>query len=110
MKVNAPAGTSATVQNAPRLAAENTQFDPSAYDASVLPSADYTVYPICLDSSLATAIETINADKAGGLRSLKSTRYYNLMGVESGTPFEGVNIVVKEYSDGTRESSKMIVR
>ncbi len=110
VKVNAPAGTSATVQNAPRLAAENTQFDPSAYDASVLPSADYTVYPICLDSSLATGIETIGADKAGGLRTLKCTRYYNLMGVESSSPFEGVNIVVKEYSDGTRESSKMIVR
>lgn len=110
VKVNAPAATSATVQNAPRLAAENTQFDPSAYDASVSPSTDYTVYPICLDSRLATAIEAIGVDKGAGVRSLKSTRYYNMMGVESSTPFQGVNIIVKEYTDGSRESSKMIMR
>ncbi len=110
VKVNAPAATSVTVQNAPRLAAENTQFDPSAYDASVSPSTDYTVYPICLDSRLATAIEAIGVDKGAGVRSLKSTRYYNMMGVESSTPFQGVNIIVKEYTDGSRESSKVIMR
>ena len=110
VKVNDPAATSATVQNALRLAAESTQFDPSAYDASVSPSTDYTVYPICLDSRLATAIEAIGADKAAGMRTLKATRYYNMMGVESSTPFQGVNIIVKEYTDGSRESSKMIMR
>ena len=70
----------------------------------------YTVYPICLNGDYVTAIETINADKAGGLRTLKATRYYNMMGVESSTPFQSVNIIVKEYSDGSRESSKAIMR
>lgn len=79
--------------------------------AETITSGKYTVCPIYLsDSQIMTGIETIGADKGAGVRSLKSTRYYNLMGVESSTPFEGVNIVVKEYSDGTRESSKMIVR
>ena len=57
-----------------------------------------------------TPIETINADKASGMRTLKCTRYYNMMGVESSTPFQGVNIIVKEYTDGSRESSKAIMR
>lgn len=87
----------------------------SAYgDDDISPSssrtAKYTVYPIRLNDDMATAIETINADKASGMRSLKSTRYYNMMGVESSTPFQGVNIIVKEYTDGSRESSKVIVR
>lgn len=87
----------------------------SAYgDDDISPSssrtAKYTVYPIRLNDDMATAIETITPDKASGMRSLKSTRYYNMMGVESSTPFQGVNIIVKEYSDGSRESSKAIVR
>ena len=106
-----------------KFAEETSETNPSAKNATgtqyensdVAPSTNavnkYTVYPICLtDEYIITGIETIGADKGAGVRSLKSTRYYNLMGVESGTPFEGVNIVVKEYSDGTRESSKMIVR
>ena len=87
----------------------------SAYgDDDISPSssrtAKYTVYPIRLNDDMATAIETINADKASGMRTLKATRYYNMMGVESSTPFQGVNIIVKEYTDGSRESSKAIMR
>ena len=70
----------------------------------------YVVCPIYLKSDMITAIDNINVDKRGDMRSLKSTRYYNMMGVESATPFEGVNIIVKEYSDGSRESSKAIMR
>lgn len=71
----------------------------------------YTVCPVYLsDQQIMTAIETINADMAGGMRTLKATRYYNMMGVESCTPFQGVNIIVKEYTDGSRESSKAIMR
>ncbi len=89
--------------------ATGTQYE----TGDVAPSATagkYTVYPICLNDDYVTAIETINADKAGGMRTLKATRYYNMMGVESSTPFQGVNIIVKEYTDGSRESSKAIMR
>lgn len=87
----------------------------SAYgDDDISPSssrtAKYTVYPIRLNDDMATAIETINADNASGMRTLKCTHYYNMMGVESSTPFQGVNIIVKEYTDGSRESSKAIMR
>lgn len=88
----------------------DTQFDAGDVAPSGNRTAKYTVYPILLNEDFATAIETINADKASGMRTLKCTRYYNMMGVESSTPFQGVNIIVKEYTDGSRESSKMIMR
>ena len=37
-----------------------------------------------------------------------SVKYYNAMGVESSVPFNGVNIVVTTYDNGTRSTSKMI--
>lgn len=101
-----------TTSNAPRHTLGNNQLSVSdTAPASEGTVRKYTVYPICLtDENLATAIDNINVDKRGDMRSLKSTRYFNMMGVESTTPFEGVNIVVKEYSDGSRESSKAIMR
>lgn len=34
--------------------------------------------------------------------------YYNVMGMQSDKPFEGINIVVKRYSDGTTTSTKVL--
>lgn len=88
----------------------DTQFNEGDVSPSTNRSAKYTVYPILLNDDFLTAIQTINTDKASGMRTLKATRYYNMMGVESSTPFQGVNIIVKEYTDGSRESSKAIMR
>ena len=41
-------------------------------------------------------------------KTLKSLRYYNLSGMESATPFSGVNIAITTYTDGTTTSSKVI--
>ena len=41
-------------------------------------------------------------------KSVESVRYYNLAGVESAEPQQGVNIKVTTYSDGTRSSEKVI--
>ena len=40
--------------------------------------------------------------------TVASVRYYNLMGVESDKPFDGLNIVVTTYSDGSRTSKKIL--
>ncbi len=98
----APASTSAK--------GSDTQFNEGDVSPSTNRTAKYTVYPILLNDDFLTAIQTINADKASGMRTLKCTHYYNMMGVESSTPFQGVNIIVKEYTDGSRESSKAIMR
>ena len=39
---------------------------------------------------------------------VKSVKYVSVAGVVSNTPFQGVNIVVTEYTDGSRTTSKII--
>ncbi|MBQ5509218.1 MAG: hypothetical protein IIT96_05590, partial [Muribaculaceae bacterium] len=39
---------------------------------------------------------------------LVAVDYYNVAGVRSATPFKGMNIVVKTYSDGSRTSEKVV--
>jgi hypothetical protein len=43
-----------------------------------------------------------------GNRVVKSTSYYNVMGMESSKPFKGVNIVVTRYSDGSSTTTKVL--
>ena len=50
-----------------------------------------------------TAVESINTGK-----QVVSVKYVNLAGVESATPFHGLNIEVKTYSDGTHISTKVL--
>lgn len=42
------------------------------------------------------------------VKSVKSVKYYNLTGVESNVPFDGVNIVETTYTDGTKAAAKVI--
>ena len=49
-----------------------------------------------------TGIENLN------MSNVKGVRYFNLQGVESTTPFQGVNIVVKEMNDGSKITSKIV--
>ncbi len=41
-------------------------------------------------------------------REAISVKYYNVAGVESDTPFQGVNIVVTRYSDGSKTTTKIL--
>ena len=68
----------------------------------------YMVYPLDLDEGIdpATSINTVNA----GNGVVKSVKFYNVAGIESNVPFQGVNIVVTEYTDGTRTTTKMLKR
>ena len=43
-----------------------------------------------------------------GYRNVVGVKYVNAAGVVSDRPFKGVNIVVTEYSDGSRTTVKMI--
>ena len=48
------------------------------------------------------AIDNIN------MENVKAIRYYNVAGVESASPFQGINIVVREMNDGSKSVSKMV--
>ena len=50
-----------------------------------------------------TAVENINAGKA-----VAGVRYYNAAGQQAANAFQGVNIVVTTYSDGTQSVSKIV--
>ena len=56
------------------------------------------------DGTVPTGIEGI--DYSG--KTVKSVRYYNLTGVESNKPFQGVNIVTTEFTDGSSQTVKVI--
>ncbi len=63
-------------------------------------SDDYLVYPLRL-YDVPTAIDAV--ETTGKVVDVK---YYNMMGVESATPFNGVNIEVKTMDNGNRVASK----
>lgn len=63
----------------------------------------YEVYPLNLNPDTPTAISTISVNG-----EVKSVKYVNVAGIVSDTPFQGINIVVTEYTDGSRTTSKML--
>ena len=70
------------------------------------PATGITLYPVDLDpasSEIPTAINTVNVNG-----EVKSVKYYNVAGIESDVPFEGVNIEVTTYEDGSRASRKIM--
>ena len=77
--------------SAPRLQAEGDDYDMETIDLAGQ------------DGSTVTAISTIGING-----NVKSVKYVNVAGVVSDRPFEGVNIVVTEYTDGSRTTVKMV--
>ena len=62
------------------------------------------VYPLNLSSSsVVTAVSDVRAAKA-----VQSVRYYNVAGQMSPLPFEGLNIKVTRYTDGTQSATKLV--
>ena len=54
-------------------------------------------------SEVQTGVNVINASK-----NVTGVTYYNLQGIESATPFDGVNIMVRTYEDGSKDSVKFV--
>lgn len=70
-------------------------------------SAGYSLSLVSASPSVVTGIETVKGD-SDKAKTVQAVRYYNLMGVGSNTPFDGVNIVVTTYTDGTQSSTKLL--
>ncbi len=72
---------------------------------------DQSLYGSVADSSFTLTIQ--NGDTPTGVNDINAkavagVKYYNLAGVESNVPFDGVNVVVTTYTDGTKAASKVI--
>lgn len=66
-------------------------------------STKFRVYPLDLDANMATGVNDVNSAK-----EVKGVSYFNMMGVESAQPFDGVNIMVTTYTDGTSSAAKVL--
>ena len=67
-------------------------------------STKFMVYPLNLDANkVATGVNEVNSAK-----EVKGVSYFNMMGVESAQPFDGVNIMVTTYTDGTQNAAKVL--
>jgi len=89
--------------NAPSLLNTDTDVDINENDAVANDWEVAIVQATKLSDDYVTDVETLNSSK-----DLIRTIYFNLNGIESDRPFKGVNIVVKEYTDGSRTASKII--
>ncbi len=84
-------------------------------DYKGLDASKFIIFPIEARSGVSngtgmgnvTSVKEIIQDVTAP-RSITAVRYYNLMGVESDKPFDGINIVVTTYSDGSRTSKKVL--
>lgn len=47
-------------------------------------------------------------DNISTAKTVTAVKYYNAQGIESDTPFDGFNIEVSLYNDGTRKASKLL--
>ena len=78
------------------------------YSTPRLQDVDYDMETIDLvgqtGSDVPTAISTIETSNG----EVKSVKYVSVAGVVSDRPFQGVNIVVTEYTDGSRTTAKVV--
>ena len=95
--------SSAGVYNFPaliKIAPTAQGIMPRAQDEA---TTSWLVFPLELTNQPVTAIDSLQSGK-----TTVKVVYYNLMGVESVVPHNGVNIVETRYSDGTRTTTKII--
>lgn len=66
-----------------------------------MPEGDVSI-EATFEKETPTGIESLS------MENVKSVRFYNAAGVESTTPFQGVNIVVREMTDGSKNVVKVV--
>ncbi|MDO4971985.1 MAG: hypothetical protein Q4E41_07815 [Bacteroidales bacterium] len=66
-------------------------------------NASYLVYPVNISKPIVTSVDEVSMAK-----ELASVKYVNLQGQVSATPFDGVNIQVTTYTDGSTRTVKMM--
>lgn len=106
-----------TVFNAPRREDDGISGYANMYHASYrdLDESKFIIFPIKASAQRSngdgmgnvTSVEEVISNVASS-RTVVGVSYYNLMGAKSDKPFDGINIVVTTYSDGSRSSRKIL--
>ena len=113
---NGDGETASQTLNGPRRLDGNGQGDYAnmyfTSDYNGLNDSKFIIFPIeaSPDPSNGNGMGNVTTVKevSTATRTVVGVRYYNLLGVESERPFEGINIVVTSYSDGSRSSRKIL--
>ena len=71
------------------------------------PNGDYYIAEYTISDALTSDIPT-SINGVDSYRNVVSVKYYNGAGIESDKPFQGVNIVVTRYSDGSTTTTKIL--
>ncbi len=75
---------------------------------------NYTIHLAFLDKSTVSGLimfvtkNEVTAVNGIAAKTIAGVKYYNLAGVESSRPFNGINVVVTTYSDGTISTTKVV--
>lgn len=106
---NVPDGEGVTIAKISTVFADSNFGDTAAHGYNVLDEqneqnadGDYIV-KVDKTGDNVTAINVVEVTK-----NVSNVKYYNMQGIESATPFQGVNIMVKTYEDGTTSTSKIV--
>lgn len=110
-----------TVLSAPRRAeAADETYYPNMYftgdyKQAGLDRSKFIIFPIEAHAANSNGTEMGNVTDVKEViqdvtvpRTITSISYYNMMGVKSDKPFDGINIIVTTYSDGSRTSKKVL--
>ena len=98
-----PLVTGTDTQNAPRRAESAQAMTGSDYDYYVAEGRTEVV-----EHGGSEVITGITGIKADTNREVVGVTYVNTLGQQSSRPFEGVNMVVTRYSDGTTTTTKVV--
>lgn len=90
---------SSSTNGAPILRADAEPLPADGNFYMVEAKVDYTISP---SNTIPTGVEKLNT------REVVGVSYYNVAGIESSEPFDGVNIVVTNYSDGSTTTTKIL--
>ena len=91
------------------LSAINEVSDNNWYDLKVRLTdetgnwQEQIVSPAFKIDNVDTSVGVLNADK-----DITSVKYYNVAGIAANTAYEGVNIVITKYADGTQKVAKIM--
>jgi hypothetical protein len=67
-------------------------------------SSEYGIYPLDMpNGGQPTAVKDLTANK-----QIQSVHYYNVMGIESDQPQQGINIVLTRFTDGSTSTIKIL--
>ncbi len=70
------------------------------------PTSRFTLSVLELTGTNGGVVTGVDAVAAG--KVVKDVKFYNLQGVAKAEPWQGVNIIVRTFDDGTRDSKKVV--